>query len=61
VFAVRGKDPPGPLTVRFRFPRIGAYSRVKVRFEDRTIPPTAEGFEDQFAAPQTVHVYELER
>jgi hypothetical protein len=61
VFAVRGKDSPGPLTVRFRFPQSGAYSRVKVRFEDRTIQPTTDGFEDHFDAPQSVHVYELER
>jgi hypothetical protein len=32
---------------------------VKVRFEARTIQPAADGFDDAFTAPHTVHVYEL--
>ena len=59
VFAVRNRDGAGPLTVSFRFPKGVACSRVKVRFEDRTIRPAAEGFDDRFDSPQTVHVYEL--
>jgi len=59
VFAVRSRDDAGPLRVRFGFPRGARYSKVKVRFEGRMITPTAKGFEDKFAQPQSVHVYEL--
>jgi hypothetical protein len=61
VFAVRNQDHAGPLTVKFRLPKNASCSRVRVLFEGRAIRPTAEGFEDRFAAPQTVHVYELDR
>jgi len=59
LFAVRNKDDAGPLTARFDFPNGVRYSKVKVRFEGRTLKPTAGGFEDEFPQPQTVHVYEL--
>lgn len=45
--------------VKFKFPEAAAYSRVRVMFEGRTIPATAEGFSDDFG--QSVHVYELEK
>ena len=61
VFAVRNRDDAGPLRVRFDFPKGERYSGVRVRFEGRTIQPSGGGFEDDFAEPQTVHVYELER
>jgi hypothetical protein len=60
VIAVRGRDDAGPIHVRFALPPGTGCSRVKVRFEGRTIQPTQKGFEDEFRRPHTVHVYELE-
>ncbi|MBI2192250.1 MAG: hypothetical protein HYU36_09720 [Planctomycetes bacterium] len=60
VFAVRGSDDAGPLKARFQFPQGRRWSRVKVRFEARSLEPSPEGFEDDFHQVQTVHVYELE-
>ena len=37
------------------------YGLPESLFEDRVIQPTADGFEDRFDAPQSVHVYEIER
>jgi hypothetical protein len=60
VFAVRCPDNGGSVKVRFLFPRNVRYAGVKVMFEDRTLQPTADGFEDEFAHPKAVHVYRLE-
>jgi len=61
LFAVRNKDPLGSLEVRFDFPKGERYSKVKVRFEGRTIEPAKAGFEDAFDRPQAARVYEIER
>ena len=59
LLALRGRDEAGPLKARFRFPKGFHCSTVKVRFEARTIKPTGDGFEDEFATSRAVHVYEL--
>jgi len=59
VIALRSDGAPGPLKARFGFPKGSRCSTVKVRFEARAITPAAEGFDDEFPTPRTVHLYEL--
>ncbi|MBM4032311.1 MAG: hypothetical protein FJ291_11045 [Planctomycetes bacterium] len=59
VIALRTDGASAPLKARFGFPKGFRCSSVKVRFEARTIQPAAEGFDDDFRTPRTVHVYEL--
>jgi hypothetical protein len=61
LFAVRGSQEGGPLKVRFSYPSGTAYAKVRAMFEGRKLTPAGSGFEDDFPAPKTVHVYELER
>lgn len=58
LLAVRNRDTSGPVKVRFEVP--GAYRVARVRFEGRQVPVAGSAFEDEFRAPMTVHVYELE-
>jgi hypothetical protein len=60
VIAVRNSGLAGPRKVRFGLPAGLSASTVRVRFEARSIRPEAGGFEDDFAQPQEVHVYQLE-
>ncbi len=59
LIALRSDAAPGSLKARFGFPKGFRCSTVKVRFEARAIAPAADGFDDGFPTPRTVHVYEL--
>lgn len=59
LLAARPEGATGPLTARFRLPGGVPFKSVRVRFEGRTLPVTNGTFEDRFAEPKTVHVYEL--
>jgi hypothetical protein len=59
VFAVRGRDEAPAVKVRFGFPRGVRYAKARALFEGRALQPAADSFDDEFAEPQTVHIYEL--
>ena len=59
MLAVRDDVGAGAVKAAFRFPAAARYAGVNVLFEGRKIRPVSNGFDDEFALPRTVQVYEL--